>query len=126
MSRVGTDPCPLSDDLQTHSAQRRGRDLGRSPGDRANLDPGQGFSGIGTVAGDAGHHVGRDRTPEIVDDDVDVACRLGESAYRSSVVEAGGGISSQVVERREPLSVASGADDMTGSKAFGDLHGHAT
>jgi hypothetical protein len=78
------------------------------------------------VGGDTGHRLGGDRTPEIVDHDVDITCRLSEFAYRSVVAELNDGVGAQLGKGREPRSVASGSDDMAGAKVFGDLHGHAT
>jgi hypothetical protein len=78
------------------------------------------------LGGDTGHRLGGDRTPEIVDHDVDITCRLSEFAYRSVVAELNDGVGAQLGKGRKPRSFASGSDDMAGAKVFGDLHGHAT
>src|SRR5271154_3700350 len=91
---------------------------------RTDLDPGQRLCRVSAGAGDSRHDIGCDRTPEIVDHDVDVPRLVSEIAYPAGIAELDGGVGSQVFKGRELLGVSSGTDDMAGAEALGDLHRH--
>src|SRR5271163_995304 len=106
--------------LQRQCPQRGGRDFGSRAGDRADLDPGQRLTVVAAMGGDRDHRVGGGRSPQIVDDDVDIG---GSRSEARAVAEGHDGICAEAWQARQPLRVAAGRHDPARAELFGDLHG---
>ena len=112
---------PATHYLQRQRPQRSGRDFGGRAGDRADLDPGQRLTVVAAVGGDRDHRVGGGRSPQIVDNDVDIGGSRNELRV---VAERHEGICAERWQARQPLRVAADRDDPPRAKQFGDLYGH--